>query len=414
MAVSIQRDAPQSTVNVAAGAGDAGRIMLTAPTQRRAMSPRPAKQHDMVEEEDVEKMEQAMNDFANQAKIRSDDESEASSYGDEYSERDDYGDEGDDVTESSLVAADPVYAPPQVEQPSPGFLSIEDEKADIMFRLELLRKQGFESRKFGVKHDIREMRAELARIKTHLELERSLKFSRKALVGIASALEFLNDKVDVLDLELDGWSEQMHQTVYTQKEYDDIFEELFFKYRGKMKTPPEIRLLMAVGGSALSFHITNSMIKRVNTVSAPPPPQISMTPPAMQPPRAPPGAPIKPPQPQDPVRREMRPPAFASAFAPQSQTAFANAFSPPNLPPFGIPVTAPPAPTRVSDARPAAPIQRAPPSATGDDDRLSDVPSELESLPSRMSSLSLDDVKTIEMTTKGKNGKKVEKRVIEI
>lgn len=411
MAVSIQRDAPQATVNVATGAGDSGRIMLTAsPRQQRAPAFRQAKQAQPdVEDEDVEKMEQAMNDFANQAKIRSDDDgTEASSYGDEYSERDDYGDE-DDVSESSMLAADPVYAPPQAEKPSPGFLSIEDEKADIMFRLELLRKQGFESRKFAVKHDIREMRAELARIKTHLELERSLKFSRKALVGIASALEFLNDKVDVLDLELDGWSEQMHQTVYTQKEYDDIFEELFFKYRGKMKTPPEIRLLMAVGGSALSFHITNSMIKRV---SAPPPPQLSMTPPTMmQSPRIAPGAPIKPLQDQ-PVRREMRPPAFASAFAPQSQAAFANAFAPPNLPPFGIPVAAPPAPTRDSDARPAPSIQRRPPSVTGgDDDRLSDVPSELDSLPSRMSSLSLDDIKTVEMKTKGK---KVEKRVIEI
>lgn len=398
MVVSIQRDAPQATVNVAAGSGDSGRIVLASSPQQRAAAPqsyRPAKLTEL-DEEDPDKMEAAMNDFVNQAKVRADG-SEASSYGDEDDDVDDYGDEDDDdVTESSLVAAaDPVYAPPHVEKPSPGFLSIEDEKADIMFRLELLRKQGFESRKFGVKHDIREMRAELARIKTHLELERSLKFSRKALVGIASALEFLNDKVDVLDLELDGWSEQMHQTVYSQKEYDDIFEELFFKYRGKIKTPPEIRLLMAVGGSALSFHITNSMIKRV---AAPSLPQIPSTPPP--PPRAqnPPGAPVK-------ERREMRPPAFSSAFA--------NPFAPPNLPPFGIPVGPPPAQTRESDARPAATIRRAsPPPSVDDEDRLSDVPSELESLPSRMSSLSLDDVKTVEM--KGRKSGKTEKRVIEI
>lgn len=398
MAVSIQRDAPQTTVNVAAGAGESGRIML-AQSQRAFPPPtRPVRQVTELDDEEQEKMEEAMNDFVNQAKIRSDG-SEASSYGDEDDDGDEYGDE-DDITESSMVAADPVYAPPQVEKPSPGFLSIEDEKADIMFRLELLRKQGFESRRFSVKHDIREMRAELARIKTHLELERSLKFSRKALVGIASALEFLNDKVDVLDLELDGWSEQMHQTVYTQKEYDDIFEELFFKYRGKIKTPPEIRLLMAVGGSALSFHITNSMIKRV---------AIPQTPPPLAQPRQPPGAPIKPPQ--EP-RREMRPPSFASAFSQPQQAAFANPFAPPNLPPFGIPVAPPPAQTRDSDARPAANVQQAPPPPQPmDDDRLSDVPSELESLPSRMSSLSLDDVKTIEMTTKGK---KTEKRVIEI
>jgi len=150
------------------------------------------------------------------------------------------------------------------EQPSQGFLTIGDEKADILFRLEVLRRQGIEPRKFSARDDIREMRAELNRIKTHLELDRSLKFSRKAVVGLASALEFLNDKVDVLDLELDGWSDQMHQAVYTQKDYDSIFEELFFKYRGKVQTPPEVRLLLTFGASALTFHMSNVMAKKAS------------------------------------------------------------------------------------------------------------------------------------------------------
>ena len=204
-------------------------------------------------------------------------------------------------------------------------------------------------------------------------------------------MEFLNDKVDVLDLELDGWSEQMHRSVYSQKEYDDIFEELFFKYRGKVKAPPEVRLLMAVGGSALSFHITNSMIKKatVPALAPPEPPARAAvtTPPAMRQQAQAPGAP----------RREMRPPSFA------------NPFAPPNLPPFGIPVGMAPMQTRESDARPAPPQQQPVQIPIDDDDRLSDVPSELESLPSKMSSLSMDDeVKTVEMTTK--KGKKTEKR----
>jgi len=406
MVVSIQRDIQPATVRVSSGinAGGAGTIQLSAPPpafQQRASGPPVRSSPSPIEEEEARKMEDAMNDFVNPSKIRPEGSDVESSFADEddfdedgeFDEEDEDG--GDD--DRSMMAADPVYAPPMAERPSPGFLSIEDEKADILFRLELLRKQGFEGgRKFTVKHDIREMRAELTRIKTHLELDRSLKFSRKALVGVVAALEFLNDKVDVLDLELDGWSEQMHRSVYSQKEYDDIFEELFFKYRGKVKAPPEVRLLMAVGGSALSFHITNSMIKKatVPALAPPEPPARAAvtTPPAMRQQAQAPGAP----------RREMRPPSFA------------NPFAPPNLPPFGIPVGMAPMQTRESDARPAPPQQQQPVQIPiDDDDRLSDVPSELESLPSKMSSLSMDDeVKTVEMTTK--KGKKTEKRVIAI
>lgn len=393
------------------GSGGAGTIQLSAPSQpapQPRFAPR-AKSPSPLEEEDAQKMEDAMADFVNPNKVRPEGSEVESSFDDD--DGDDYDDDGgedyddEDGDEGSMMAADPVYAPPMAERPSPGFLSIEDEKADIMFRLELLRKQGFEGgRKFTVKHDIREMRAELTRIKTHLELDRSLKFSRKALVGVVSALEFLNDKVDVLDLELDGWSEQMHQTVYSQKEYDDIFEELFFKYRGKVKAPPEVRLLMAVGGSALSFHITNTMIKKASIPAiAPSAPPAQAMPQMMMPPQAP----VQRAQPQaqsaqpSAPRREMRPPSFA------------NPFAPPNLPAFGIPTGMTPMQTRESDARPAAPMAKFQPNNDEDDDRLSDVPSELESLPSKMSSLSMDDeIRTVEMTTK--KGKKSEKRVIEI
>lgn len=67
--------------------------------------------------------------------------------------------------------------------------------------------------------------------------------------------------------------------------------------------------------------------------------------------------------------------------------------------------------TRESDARQAPMPAKF--TANDDDDRLSDVPSELESLPSKMSSLSMDDdIRTVELTTK--KGKKSDKRVIEI
>ena len=47
----------------------------------------------------------------------------------------------------------------------------------------------------------------------------------------------------------------------TQVEYDNIFEELFIKYRESVQVAPEIRLLMTLGGSAMMYHFTKTMFK---------------------------------------------------------------------------------------------------------------------------------------------------------
>lgn len=149
-----------------------------------------------------------------------------------------------------------------VEKPSEGYRSLEEEKSDIMFKLQRLQRQGVRGmRTFTPYSDIRDMRTELNRIRTELELERSVKFQRKILMAIVSAMEWGNSKFNPFDLELDGWSEQMHQSVQSNTEYDGIFEELYFKYRGKVSTPPEVRLLLMVGGSAMMFHMTKAMTK---------------------------------------------------------------------------------------------------------------------------------------------------------
>jgi len=46
-------------------------------------------------------------------------------------------------------------------------------------------------------------------------------------------------------------------------DYDEVFEELYVKYRSKMHVAPEIKLIMMLGGSAMMFHLTNSMFKSV-------------------------------------------------------------------------------------------------------------------------------------------------------
>jgi len=173
-----------------------------------------------------------------------------------------YGDGDEDMPEYAAGGDFQAEPEPYVEKPSEGYRTLEEEKSDIMFKLQRLQRQGVRGlRAFTPYSDIRDMRTELTRIRTELELERSIKFQRKILMAIISAMEWGNTKFNPFDLELDGWSEQMHQSVNSNTEYDGIFEELYFKYRGKVSTPPEVRLLLMVGGSAMMFHMTKAMTK---------------------------------------------------------------------------------------------------------------------------------------------------------
>ena len=78
------------------------------------------------------------------------------------------------------------------------------------------------------------------------------------LMACITGIEFLNNKFDPFDIKLDGWSESIHENL---QDYDEVFEELYEKYKGKTKVAPEIRLLLMVGGSGFMFHLTNTLFK---------------------------------------------------------------------------------------------------------------------------------------------------------
>jgi hypothetical protein len=143
--------------------------------------------------------------------------------------------------------------------PSEGYKSIEDEKADLLNRIERLGKKGLHtSNRLTVYSDIEDIRAEYKRLTYSIEVDQSVKFQRRMLVACVSGIEFLNKKFDPFDLELDGWSENVMEN---QEDYDTVFEELFQKYRTKVNVAPEIKLMFMIGGSAMMFHLSKSMFK---------------------------------------------------------------------------------------------------------------------------------------------------------
>ena len=103
------------------------------------------------------------------------------------------------------------------------------------------------------------MRTEYQRLTYSSQLEASIKFQRRVLMAATTGAEFCNKRFNPFDVELDGWSENVMENI---DEYDNVFEELFIKYRESVQVAPEIRLLMTLGGSAMMFHFTKPCLKQ--------------------------------------------------------------------------------------------------------------------------------------------------------
>ena len=111
---------------------------------------------------------------------------------------------------------------------------------------------------FNRNSPVEEVRSFIRRERKKREKNNSEKLGAKILMTTITALEFLNNKFDPFDLKLDGWSESVHENI---DDYNDVFGELYEKYKTSAKVPPEIKLMMMVGGSAAMVHLTNTMFK---------------------------------------------------------------------------------------------------------------------------------------------------------
>ena len=132
-------------------------------------------------------------------------------------------------------------------------------KREILYQFDRLEKKGMRlPRKFTLASSYDEMKLEYDRLVRDRETDNSVNFQRKMLMACVNGIEFLNTRFDPFSVQLDGWSDSVHENL---NEYDDVFEELHSKYRGKAKMAPELRLLFMLGGSAMMYHITHSMLK---------------------------------------------------------------------------------------------------------------------------------------------------------
>lgn len=133
------------------------------------------------------------------------------------------------------------------------------QKFKYLRKLEALEKKGVElSKKYSMESPLAEMQGEYETIMDEKSKQNSIKFQGNMLMACINGIEFLNNKFDPFDVKLDGWGEQINENI---NDYDDIFSELFDKYKSKASMAPELKLLFQLGGSAMMIHMTNTMFK---------------------------------------------------------------------------------------------------------------------------------------------------------
>jgi hypothetical protein len=139
-------------------------------------------------------------------------------------------------------------------------------KADMLFQLDRFEKRGQKlSRKLTLDSSYEDIKAELERVKREKELAGSICLQRMILKTCVGGIEFLNSTFDPFGVRLDGWSDNVNNNMSS---YDEIFEELHDKYKGRAKFAPEIKLMFMLGGSAVNFHLTNTLMQAAGMPNA--------------------------------------------------------------------------------------------------------------------------------------------------
>ena len=150
--------------------------------------------------------------------------------------------------------------PSGTEQPSEGsFRSLEEEKQHYVYKIQRLQAR-YPGRRVGLETPLDELKYEYERLRRQSEMSASIKFQRRTLMAAVTGMEYLNKSFNPLGLHLDGWSEQVMDSL---EDYDQTFEQLHDKYQGTAEVSPEWNLFIMVLGSGFMFHLSNSLFKSV-------------------------------------------------------------------------------------------------------------------------------------------------------
>ena len=168
----------------------------------------------------------------------------------------------DNGDSSHLFSNDQSVSGPSINLAASTRMNPEEErkkKIDLINKLNRLESKGYTlTKRFTMDNTLEEIQIEYDRLVDAKNLEASLRFQRQILMGVATGAEFLNSKFNPFDWELDGWSESVHENI---EDFDEVFEELYDKYKGRGNMPPEAKLMMSLVGSGFMFHMSNTFFR---------------------------------------------------------------------------------------------------------------------------------------------------------
>lgn len=138
-------------------------------------------------------------------------------------------------------------------------------KRKALLHIKILELQGFERfRDVGLSHTLEEIKEVEDEQMERRNLANGIESLKKVLVGGTYVVEMLNRRFNPFDFNLDGWSEQICES---RDEYNEVLEELYYKYGDKVSMAPELKLVMLLAGSAMMFHFSKSLFS--NNASIP-------------------------------------------------------------------------------------------------------------------------------------------------
>lgn len=133
-------------------------------------------------------------------------------------------------------------------------------KIKELIKLTRLVKRGYESnRLYTITDKLEDIQNERQRLEELSNLDAGVKFQKNSTLMLASFIEMVNNYYNPFELQLNGWSDTLHDNMDS---FEPIFEELYEKYKEQVQLAPEIKLLLLFFGSAISYHLTNIVIKK--------------------------------------------------------------------------------------------------------------------------------------------------------
>jgi hypothetical protein len=164
--------------------------------------------------------------------------------------------------ESSSFANDQSASGPSINLAAVSRMSADEErkkKIDLINKLNRLESKGYNlTKRFTMDNELDDIQSEYDRLADVKSLEASMRFQRQTMMSFITGMEMMNKKFNPFDWELEGWSESVHENI---EDFDDVFEELYDKYKGRGSMPPEAKLIWGLLSSGVMFHMSNKFYR---------------------------------------------------------------------------------------------------------------------------------------------------------